>query len=68
MPIGRDRWNNRPHDSGEPHLAIHVGDDLGKRVPRLAAVDHGKNRIATIEQLLDQAGLIDLVGRESAAR
>ena len=39
----------------EAHGPVHVLDDFGNRVPRLAAVHDGEDRIAAIEQLADES-------------
>ena len=51
----------------EPHSAVHVLDDLGNRELGLAAVDHGEDRVAPLEELVDQAGSDRVVRREPTA-
>ena len=51
-PVGIDGIIGRMI-ANEPYGAVHVGDDFGKRIPRLAAVDDGKDRISPLEELLD---------------
>ena len=51
----------------EPHGAVHVLEDLGDRVLGLAAVDDREDRVAPLEQLVEEAGVDPLVRREPAA-
>ena len=48
--------------ANEPNGPVHVLDDLGDGISRLAAVDDGENRVAAIEQR-PEAGRIDRLVR-----
>ena len=50
--------------ANESHSAVHVRDNLGNRVPGLAAVDDREDGVASLEQFIDRHRVDCLMPRE----